>query len=193
VRQIQTMDRGAEFCEVFYDEVRIPLSNIVGDVDDGWSVAMSTLAFERGTGFMAEIIDLSRTVESLLDEARTRTGPDGRRPVIADDEIARRLAEVRAEIAVLRSMTYMAISRNMRVATPGSEGSMLRLHFGECLQRVYRLAMEVLGDDALEFRPIRIRGNWTGSWLRSFASSIGGGTSEIQRNIIGDRVLGLPR
>jgi alkylation response protein AidB-like acyl-CoA dehydrogenase len=192
VRQIPTMDRGAEFCEVFYDEVRIPLANVVGDLNDGWSVAMSTLAFERGTGFMAEIIHTTRTVELLIDEARTRTGRGGR-PLIADDELARQLATLQAEVTVLRSATYRAISRNIRRGAPGPEGSMLRLVYGELTQRLQRLAVDVLGVDALGYRPLRDGGQSTGLWLRSFAATIGGGTSEIQRNIVGERVLGLPR
>lgn len=193
VRPIPTLDRGAEFCEVFYDEVRIPLSNVVGDLNDGWSVAMSTLSFERGTGFMAEIIHAAHTVDVLIAEARVRVGADGRRPVIDDDEYARRLATLKAEVTVLRSATYRAISRNMRQGAPGPEGSMLRLHYGELVQRMHRLAMEILGADALAYQSNRNRGVSTGAWLRSFASTMGGGTSEIQRNIIGERVLGLPR
>jgi alkylation response protein AidB-like acyl-CoA dehydrogenase len=192
VRQIPTMDRGAEFCEVFYDAVRIPLANVVGEIGGGWSVAMSTLAFERGTGFMAEIIDAGRTVEHLVDEARTRAGRDGR-PVIHDDGIARELAEVRALVTVLRSATYRAISRNARRGAPGPEGSMLRLAYGELQQRIQQLTLDVVGMAALSYRPLRAQGPSTGRWLRSFAATIGGGTSEIQRNIIGERVLGLPR
>jgi alkylation response protein AidB-like acyl-CoA dehydrogenase len=192
-RPIATMARVSEFCEVFYDEVRIPLSNVVGDINDGWSVAMSTLSFERGTGFMAEIIELSRFVEDLIAEAKTRNGPDGRRPAINDDELARRLAMVRAEAASLRAMTYRAISRNERKGAPGPEGSMLRLLFSTTLQRTFRLAMDLLGVDALEFRPVRSRGGWSGTYMRSYASTIAGGSSEIQRNIIGERLLGLPR
>ena len=193
VRTIPTIDRGNEFCEVFYDEVRIPLSNVVGGLGDGWSVAMSTLSLERGTGFMAEIIHTTQMIEELIDEARVRTGPDGRRTLLADDEYARRLAALKAEITVLRSAAYRAISRNQRTGAPGPEGSMLRLTYGNLLQGLSRLAMEMFGPDALvyidRFRP----GGWTGSWLRSFAAGMGGGTFEIQRNIIGERVLGLPR
>ena len=186
VRQIPTMDRGAEFCEVFYDDVRIPLSNVVGDVNDGWSVAMSTLSLERGTGFMAEIIDTARMVDDLIDEARERL-------IIADDEYARRLATLKAEVTVLRSSTYRAISRNMRGGTPGPEGSMLRLHYAELLQRIHRLAVEMLDTEALAYWPLRHRDGWTGMWLRTFASTMGGGTSQVQRNIIGERILGLPK
>ena len=192
VRQIPTMDRGAEFCEVFYDEVRIPLANVVGDVNDGWSVAMSTLSFERGTGFMAEIIHANRLVDLLIDEARSRVGRNGR-PLMSDDEIARSLATLKAEVTVLRSAAYRAISRNIRRGAPGPEGSLLRLVHSELTQRIQRLAVDVLGVDALTYRDVREGGLSTGMWMRSYASTMGGGTSEIQRNIIGERVLGLPR
>jgi alkylation response protein AidB-like acyl-CoA dehydrogenase len=193
IRPIKTMAHADEFCEVFYDDVRIPLSNVVGDLNDGWSVAMSTLSFERGTGFMAEQVELSRIVEELIEEARERTGPDGRRPAIEDDEFARRLADVRAHVAALRALTYTGISRNIRQGAPGPEGSMVRLYYAETSQRLYRLAMDILGPDSLRLTPMRSVGGWTGTYLRYYAATMGGGTAEIQRNIIGERVLGLPR
>jgi alkylation response protein AidB-like acyl-CoA dehydrogenase len=194
VRPIETMEGDAEFCEVFYDEVRIPLSNVVGSLNEGWDVAMSTLSFERGTAFTASQMRLADTVEQLIELAGQRTGPDGRRPAIADDEIARRLATARAEVAALRAMTYAGICRNQRTDTPGPEGSMLKLYFAEVAKQVARLAMDILGADALRGtsrwdRPL----GWSGNYLWSYSASIGGGTSEIQRTIIGDRVLGLPR
>ena len=194
VRPIETIEGGAEFCEVFYDEVHIPLANVVGQVDDGWRVAMSTLSFERGTAFTAQQVRLATTVEKLIDAAREHVGPDGRRPAIADDEIARRLARARAEVAALRAMTYAGVCRNLRTDTPGPEGSMLKLYYAEVAKEVGRLAMDVLGPDALRFVSRWVpRGGWTGNYFYSFSQSIGGGTSEVQRNIIGDRVLGLPR
>ncbi|MGD0706551.1 MAG: acyl-CoA dehydrogenase family protein, partial [Trebonia sp.] len=194
VRPIETIEGGAEFCECFYDEVRIPRANIVGEQDGGWKVAMSTLSFERGTGYTASQVRLSEVVESLIELAKERTGPDRRRPAIADEEIAVRLATARAEVAALRAMTYAGICRNLRSDTPGPEGSMLKLYFADIAKRVARLAMDILGPDSLRTtsrwdRPF----GWTGNYLYSFSTSIGGGTSEIQRNIIGDRVLGLPR
>jgi alkylation response protein AidB-like acyl-CoA dehydrogenase len=142
---------------------------------------------------MAEIIDTTKMIEHLIEVARERTGPDGRRPLIADDEYARRLAALKAEIAMLRSMAYRAISRNQRTGQPGPEGSMLRLAYGNLVQTMYRLAMDMLGADALGYVDRFRQGGWTGRWLRSFAAGMGGGTFEIQRNIIGERVLGLPR
>jgi alkylation response protein AidB-like acyl-CoA dehydrogenase len=193
VRTIETMDRDAEFCEVFYDEVRIPIENVVGEIDNGWSVAMSTLGFERGTAFTASQVRLASTVEQLIELARTKVGPDHKRPAIKDDEIARRLATARSEVAALRGMTYVGISRSERTGTPGPEGSMLKLFYAELVKEVARLAMDILGEDSLEFVSRWVPGGWTGNYLYAYSASIGGGTSEIQRNIIGDRVLGLPR
>jgi alkylation response protein AidB-like acyl-CoA dehydrogenase len=181
----------AHFCEVFYDEVRIPIENVVGEINDGWSVAMSTLSFERGTAFMAHQVEMAKTVEALVDLARERIGPDGRRPAIADDEIARRLGTARAEVSALRAMTYAGISRAARSSQPGPEGSMLRLFSSELSQRVARLALDILGDTA------RYSGDgvdrWQYGYLGSFQATIAAGTRDIQRNIIGERVLGLPR
>ncbi len=193
VRPIETIDGGAEFCEVFYDEVRIPIANIVGELDKGWSVAMSTLSFERGTAFTAGQVRLAAIVENLIEAAKEHTGPDGRRPAIQDDEIRRRLATARAEVASLRAMTYVGISRSRHTGTPGPEGSIVKLYYAEIQKEVGRLAMDILGRRGLRFISRWEPGGWSGYFLFSFSQSIGGGTSEIQRNIIGDRVLGLPR
>ena len=193
VRPIQSMDRESEFCEVFYDDVRIPLGNVVGALNDGWQVAMSTLSFERGTAFTAGQVRLASTVEHLIDLAGQRPGPLRRGTALADESLAVRLATARAEVAALRAMTYAVISRSVRRGTPGPEGSIVKLYFSEIEQRVARLSVDVLGPDSLRFVSKWLPGGWTGDYLRSYASSIGGGTSEIQRNIIGERVLGLPR
>ncbi len=193
IREIRTMSHVTDFCEVFYDEVRIPMSNVVGGLHNGWRTAMSTLGFERGTAFMADQVELAATVERLIDEAKIRVGPDGKRPAIQDDELARRLALARAEVAALRAMTITGISRNARTDTPGPEGSIVRLFHGELHQRVYQLALDIIGADALRLTEVDGEGVWTGPYLQSFAYTIGGGTSDIQRNIVGERVLGLPR
>ncbi|HYO17358.1 MAG TPA: acyl-CoA dehydrogenase family protein [Dermatophilaceae bacterium] len=193
IREIRTMSHVTDFCEVFYDEVRIPMTNIVGGLHNGWRTAMSTLSFERGTAFMADQVELAAEVERLIEEAKVRTGPDGRRPAIQDDELARRLATARAEVDALRAMTITGISRNARTGVPGAEGSMIRLFHGELHQRVYQLALDIIGADAFRLTPVDGEGVWTGPYLQSFAYTIGGGTTDIQRNIVGERVLGLPR
>ena len=192
VRPIRTMDGDRHFAEVFYDDVRIPLENVVGRVNDGWNVAMSTLSFERGTAFTASQVALADGIERLIEAARHQPGPSGEGRAIEDVELARRLARLRAQAASLRAMTYAAISRNARTPVPGPEGSMMKLHYSDLHQELGRLSMELLGPDGLVLRP-DLAMDWTHEYLRGFSTSIGGGTSEIQRNIIGERVLGLPR
>jgi alkylation response protein AidB-like acyl-CoA dehydrogenase len=178
---------------------------------------MSTLSFERGTAFLSEQVRLARMVDELVDLARRvpRGGvlPGDERPAptvggraIDDDEIARRLATARAEVEALRSMTYRSVSRVARTGMPSAEASLIRLFFSELQQRVHALAMEILGPSILEWdaaeapagtapgaKRARIRETWVFRWLISFASTIAAGSKDIQRNIIGDRVLGLPR
>jgi alkylation response protein AidB-like acyl-CoA dehydrogenase len=182
IRPIRTMAGHQHFCEVFYDQVRIPLSNVVGQLNQGWSVAMATLGFERGTGYVGHIGRLAYAIEELVEVARARRA-------LNDDQVASRLATVRAEATALRAMVYASASRP--VETPGPEGSMIALSYGELNQRVYRLAMDILGPAALdqdgEF------GSWAARYLDSFRQTIAGGTAEIRRNIVGERVLGLPR
>ncbi|MDE3205031.1 MAG: acyl-CoA dehydrogenase family protein [Acidobacteriota bacterium] len=192
VRPIQTMDGDRHFAEVFYDEVRVPLGNVVGRLNDGWSVAMSTLAFERGTAFTASQVALADGIERLIAVARTHPGPSGRGRAIDDDELGRRLARIRSQAASLRAMTYATISRNARSPLPGPEGSMMKLYYSDLHQEFGRLCMDVLGVDGLALGPDH-GSDWTHEYLKGFSTSIGGGTSEIQRNIIGERVLGLPR
>jgi alkylation response protein AidB-like acyl-CoA dehydrogenase len=191
IRPITTMHGEQHFCEVFYDDVRIPLTNVVGELNDGWSVAMSTLSFERGTAFMADQIELAHQVEHIIGTAQRLPGPGGKTKAIADDEIRRRLATVRAEVAALRAMTYMNVSRIVRQKSPGPEGSQIRFYYSQVLRRLYDVVMDVVGDgsvvdDADYHQPIF-------GYLNSFRSSISAGTKDIQRNIIGERILGLPR
>lgn len=205
VREIKTIGGGTDFCEVFYDEVRIPRANIVGKLNDGWNVAMSTLSFERGTAFLSEQVRLTRVVDQLIEVARRTPADDATAAggALADDEIARRLALLRAEVEALRSMTYRSVSRTARTGVPSAEASLIRLFFSELQQRVLGLAMELLGPEILAWdaagSPARVTihesgaASWVGHWLVSFSATIAAGSKDIQRNIIGDRVLGLPR
>jgi alkylation response protein AidB-like acyl-CoA dehydrogenase len=195
IRPIKTLAGNSDFCEVFYDGVRIPLRNVVGKLNDGWRVAMATLSFERGTAFMSEQVRQSRRVADLVEVARRVPGPSGQARAIDDDEIARRLALVRAEVEAMRAMTYRSLSLAARTGMPGPEASMIRLFFSELVQRIDQLAMEIIGPACLDgFDAQGAPGEgWSERYLTGLSQTIGGGTKEIQRNIIGERVLGLPR
>lgn len=184
VRPIRKMSGQIEFAQVFYDDVRIPLENVVGGLGNGWKVAMSTLSFERGTGFIADQVKQSQEIEELVDKARS-TG------AIADDRIAEQLAQMRAEVAALRAMTYRNISQVMRSGQPGPEASVIRLFTAELGQRLERMAVLLAGDDILDFR--YGDDNLVADYLRGFAATIAGGSAQIQRDIIGERLLGLPK
>jgi alkylation response protein AidB-like acyl-CoA dehydrogenase len=195
IRPIKTLAGNADFCEVFYDNVRIPLANVVGKVNDGWRVAMATLSFERGTAFMSEQVRQSARMEELIATARSVPGPNGKARAIDDDELARRLALARAEVEAMRAMTYRSLSLAARTGMPGAEASMIRLFFSELIQRIDRLAMDVIGAaGVVDFNANgSSRNEWGEDYLTGLSQTIGGGTKEIQRNIIGERVLGLPR
>jgi alkylation response protein AidB-like acyl-CoA dehydrogenase len=182
IRPITTLTGGSDFCEVFYDAVRIPLANVVGQLNDGWRVAMATLSFERGTAFLSEQVRIARRMDELIATARA-AGKD------ADQEIARRLARAQAEVDAMRAMSYRSISLAARTGVPGAEASMIRLFFSELVQRVDVLAMEIAGAAAVADPTSRT----SESYLAGLSQTIGGGTKDIQRNIIGDRFLGLPR
>jgi alkylation response protein AidB-like acyl-CoA dehydrogenase len=184
VRPIKAMSGLTHFSQVFYDEVRIPLSNVVGQLNDGWSVAMTTLGFERGTGTVSHQIELARTVERLCELARGKRGQ-------AAELLGADLAMLRAEVSALRAMTAVSVSRGLREATPGAEGNLVALYYGELTRRVHQAVLDLLAADGLEHG--EGAEDWPLSYLEAFKWAIGGGTSEVRRNAIADRVLGLPK
>jgi alkylation response protein AidB-like acyl-CoA dehydrogenase len=184
VRPIRAMSGETEFCQVFYDDVRLPLANVVGGVGNGWSVAMSTLGFERGTGFISEQVSLALEVEGLIEQARG----SGQ---IKDDRLAEWLAQARAEVAALRAMTYRSVSAVARTGAPGTEASIIRLFTAELGQRIRRLSLALLGERMLDFRYGDDED--VHDYFRGYASTIAGGAAQIQRDIIAERVLGLPK
>ncbi|WP_374283022.1 acyl-CoA dehydrogenase family protein [Novosphingobium sp.] len=184
VRPIRKMSGQVEFAQVFYDDVRVPLANVVGGLGNGWKVAMSTLSFERGTGFIADQVKQSQEIEELVERARA-TG------AIRDDRIADQLAQLRAEVAALRAMTYRNISEVVRTGQPGPEASVIRLFTSELGQRLERMALLLAGETILDFR--YGEDDLVADYLRGFAATIAGGTAQIQRDIIAERLLGLPK
>ena len=184
--EIMTSPNQVHFVQCFYDDVRIPLGNVVGQINDGWAVAMSTLGYERGTAQVRDQIRYAYLVEKMIREAQRRLGSDS---PLSNDEIGARLAQLRADMAAARAMTYMVTSR-ADAGLHDSRSSLMRAMVGDTQQRARRLALDILGADGLENRE---DDDWVYFYLRSFSITIAAGTSQIQRNIIGERVLGLPR
>jgi alkylation response protein AidB-like acyl-CoA dehydrogenase len=178
VRPIRTMAGPRKYCEVFYDSVRVPLSNVVGGLGKGWATAMSTLSFERGTASLALLIGLTLKVDKLLAACPAE------RP-----QMLMRLAQLRAEGASIRATTYR-FALDSENTVPDASGSIIRLSFAEFAQRVTAAAIDLYGIDAPEV--VGMHG-WGHDYLDAFSETIAGGTAEIQRNIIAERVLGLPK
>lgn len=174
IRPIENMAGVSHFAEVFYDNVRIPLSNVVGALNDGWAVAMTTLGFERKTAAMGLQFGLPVKIEDLIALADPAPG----------SAMAERLALLRAEAAALRAMTYRTLLREPATVF---DGSMVRLRFAELSQAIHHAAMDILGPDSL------VENEWTHEYLEAYSETIAGGTAEIQRNVIAERILGLPR
>lgn len=189
IRPIKALDGNYHNCEVFYDNVRIPLANVVGEIDGGWSVTMTTFAFERGSATFGGICEMIVLIDELIELAKQPSAWGGRPPV-EDGSIALRLAELRARIESLRAMMYLMVSTAEAGVDLGAETSFLHLPFGETLQALGRLAMEIAGPDGLDRNG---RGSWVATYLNSFCATLAGGTAEILRNVIGERLLGLPR
>lgn len=178
VRPIRTMAGVLKYCEVFYDDVRIPLANVVGGLNNGWATAMSTLSFERGTAALALLIAATLHVEQLLADCPVD------RP-----QMRARLARLRAEGASIRAMNYR-LALDSEQSAPDASGSMIRVSFAEFSQRVTAAAIDLYGLEAPEV--VGSHG-WAHDYLDAFSETIAGGTAEIQRNIIAERVLGLPK
>lgn len=192
IRPIDTMMGESSINEVFYDQVRIPISNVVGEINNGWSVAMSTLAFERGTTFLRDQIRLSAKVERAIELAKRTRLSEGHL-AIDDPAIAEKLAELKAEALGHRAMAIANVSNVDRTGSPGPEGSMVKLLVGGTYKALGEVVTEILGLGMLDYDHCRASNSWAYDFMNSWVVTIAGGTSEIQKEIIADRVLELPR
>ncbi|MGH2997376.1 MAG: acyl-CoA dehydrogenase family protein, partial [Gaiellaceae bacterium] len=186
VRPLRQITGEAEFNEIFFTGVEVPRANVLGEIGEGWQVAMTTLLHERGTLGFALTAALDVAVRKLIALARERAADD---PIVRDG-VARGWIELQA----LRYTNYRALTKLMQTGVPGPEGSGAKLHWSETNQRLTKLALEILGPDAaLAAGDGPLGGYWQYQQLRSRGNTIEAGTSEILRNIIAERVLGLPR
>lgn len=194
VRPLRQMTGESEFNELFFRDVRVPVDNVLGKVNDGWNVAVSTLMHERGSYGARLHLIFKRNINRLIQIART-TPRNGR--MAADDPVVRqKLGQCVAEIEIMRLNQLRAFSRITATGVPGPEGSIQKIFWSELNQRLQQLAQEILGPYgqllAADAHAVD-KGAWSYGYLRTRGNTIEAGTSEVQRNIIGHFVLGFPR
>ena len=195
IRPLKQISGESEFNETFFNEVKVPIGNLVGDLNGGWQIAMTTLAYERGPedSLARQIrfkLELNRLLQVLSVEKR------GNGFAIDDPVLGDQLARSIAELEVMRLGCLRSFSRTIRGHTLGAEASMMKLYWSHVAQHLYETALEGLGPLAAISRGDPLSpadGRFQLSWLNSRAFTIYSGTSEIQRNIIAERVLGLPK
>jgi len=188
VRPLAQMTRDTGFNEVFFEDVRVPKKNVVGEKNNGWLVALTSLMYERRyrglDNNIGELVELARTVR--------RNG----HAAWEDDDVRQQIAQFACEVNALRLLNVRQLTRQLKGLPPGPEGSMMKLCSTELGLQIALFAMELLGpySQMLYEAPFAVdKGKWSYRMLAARGMIIGAGTSEIQRNIIGERQLGLPK
>ncbi len=183
----------AEFCELFLDDVVVPRANLLGELGDGWKIAMHTLGHERGTAALPRQVKLRTWLDRAVRVAAERT-VDGQ-PLIEDAPSQIALARALVAVEVLRHHAYRTVGEFVRGGAVGPDSSSVKLLMAEAEQRLAATVLEVLGPTLEHAEPEAIEEDafWHETYLYSRAASVYGGTQQIQRNIIADRVLGLPQ
>jgi alkylation response protein AidB-like acyl-CoA dehydrogenase len=181
VRPLRQITGEAEFNEIFLEEAEVPDENVIGQVGGGWAVAITTLMFERAGLGAAAVMGLKRTMEDLLALVRERDLDE-------DPVIRQRIADLQIGIEAMRLGALRALTQTMKSGIPGPEGSLSKWQWADYNQALTELGNEVLGPEGM-----RVDTEWSYRFLRSRANSIEGGTTEVLKNIIAERVLGLPR
>jgi alkylation response protein AidB-like acyl-CoA dehydrogenase len=181
VRPLRQITGESEFNELFIDGARIPEENVLGGVGNGWKVALTTLMNERsGLAFFLQV-RLRQTLDRLIQEVAARGLLDD--PLVAD-----RLGETHLKAEVLRLTAYRGLTAIQKYGQPGPEGSLTKWMWSETNQQLTQLAADLLGPTAL-----KDGGRWSYELLRARGNSIEGGTTEVLKNIVAERVLGLPK
>jgi alkylation response protein AidB-like acyl-CoA dehydrogenase len=181
IRPLRQITGEAEFNELFFEQAEVADENVLGGVGNGWKVALTTLMNERaGLAFFLQV-RLRQMLDELLGEAE-------RRGLLEDPVVADRLGELHVRAEVLRLTAYRGLTQVERYGQPGPEGSLTKWMWSETNQQLTQLAAELLGPEAL-----LAGGRWSYELLRARGNTIEGGTTEILKNIVAERVLGLPR
>ncbi len=194
VKPLRQMTGGAEFNEVFFENVRVPKNQLVGERHQGWRIAMTTLTYERASASFGTQVQIRKSLDDIMATAQqmTRNGI----PLSADPVVRQKLAQAYIRVEVMRLNNYRSITTQLRGQPPGPEASLDKLYWSETNKWMQDIGQELLGPFAqLDVDSPYYPGvaNLQSSFLWSRAETIFSGTSEIQKNIIGERVLGLPR
>jgi len=192
-RPLVQMTGEAEFAELFFENAKVPVENLVGELNKGWMVAITTLMHERGSFSLSIIVVLEQRLQALFELSRSST-LNGK-PVLEDPQVRQRLARLYTEVKTFKFNTMRQMSTLSQGHLPGPEGSLLKLQWSELNQRLVELAFELegpfssLAPDSVD---APFEGRWQYEYLRARGNTIEAGTSEVQRNIVAERVLGLP-
>jgi alkylation response protein AidB-like acyl-CoA dehydrogenase len=194
IRPVRTIAGSSEFAELFLDSVRVPVGNRVGEEGDGWRVTMVTLSFERGTAFVGELLETMELLRELRSVAR-RTG------VWDSPSVREQVGRLGAELDALWALARRNVSQAARSGVPGVGGSVFKLAFSELRQRLTQLGVDLVGGAGLSWDELDGddgsgplgNGGFVELWVNAFNRTIAAGTSQIQRNIVAERILGLPK
>jgi alkylation response protein AidB-like acyl-CoA dehydrogenase len=193
-RPLVQMTGEAEFAELFFDEVCVPVENLVGSLNQGWTVALTTLMHERGTLSFSVIVTFEQRLQALIELSRSSSLHGA--PAVKDAQIRQRLARLYTDVKTFKLNTMRQMATLGQGHLPGPEGSLLKLQWSELNQRLVELAFELegpyssLAPDSVD---APFEGRWQYEYLRARGNTIEAGTSEVQRNIVAERVLGLRR
>lgn len=195
VEPIRQMTGEADFNEVVFEDVKVPLDALVGEENGGWRLAMAAASFERGTYFIPRQVRFAQELEALKRLAAD-TLRDGR-PALEAPALRRDITRLAVDSHVLKLKSYRALTNALRGGPPGPEGSSTKLHWSESHQKLLGLAVEVLGERALAGPEPTSADPQASAWVRDYlwsrAETILAGTSEVQRNILAEQVLGMPK
>lgn len=204
IRPLKQITGSAEFNEVFFTDVKVPVENLIGSEGQGWELAQTTLGFERGGSVLGRVIHHRTSLQRLFQVCRTLQGDSG--PLIENPVVRQKLGLMIAEVEVLYCAALRVLSRIDKGQRPGPESSIDKLYLSEMDKRHQEIIQSILGPYGqleegapaeIMLHPDGVAGlqdaTWTYNFLRSRAGTIYSGSSEIQKNIIGERVLGLPR
>ncbi|MHB8645099.1 MAG: acyl-CoA dehydrogenase family protein [Thermomicrobiales bacterium] len=203
VRPLKQISGSSEFCEVFFTNVRVVADNLIGEMNAGWRIAQTTLSYERGGNVLSRVVRLQEMYDRMIEVCQSlrRNG----KPAIEDPNVRQKLGEIYAETEVLRYSALRLLSRLEKGQRPGPEASISKLHYSELDKHVQELFLDILGPYGLQTGGLPPEyalhadsdfgeaGSWAYSFFWSRAGTIYAGSSEIQKNILGERVLGLPK